>query len=307
LNLYYRDKIEKYISINRAPSGIPVSATAFQRYQADGDLAWPVMLNVSDTVPIFPFANNGRTNGYGVSELRHVLPLQDALNKTIMDTLVAMEFAAYPQRVITGLQDAPDDDTKDSIARFEAGITRILALYGTAGIAEFSAANITQYIAMAEFLDLAIARVTKVPVHYLTMTGDFGSGVARRMAELPFTRNLTVRTRAFGWQFGEASRYGLRLDGKDVAPGAIRVNWEPVSSVSDEDVWELIAMKVGSGMPFVAALREAGYEPDQIQAIQEEAKKAADEGIRQFNRGGVPNVAGRIADDDEDQEDREVA
>lgn len=286
INLYYADKIQKYISANRAPSGMPASPAAFTRYDRDGE-PWEFTLNVTDTVPVFAFANNGRTNSYGVSELRHVLPLQDALNKTVMDTLVAMEFAAYPQRVVTGLQDAPDDDTKGSITRFEAGISRILTLYGGANIAEFSAANIGQYIAIAEFFDLAIARVTKTPVHHLTMVGDFPSGAALRIAEAPFTKKLVDRQRERGSVFSSAVSYGLRLDAIDVAPGALRINWEPAAPVSEEDVWDLIASKVSAGMPFVAALREAGYDKAQIRVIAKEANTQIRQAERLFDAGMI--------------------
>ncbi|MGI8403914.1 MAG: phage portal protein, partial [Thermomicrobiales bacterium] len=95
LNLYFRDRIEKYISGNRAPAGVPASTSSFQLIEIAGEQN-PVPLAVTDTVPIFHFANNGRTNAYGTSELRPIIPLQDAINKTLMDMLVAMEFAAFP-------------------------------------------------------------------------------------------------------------------------------------------------------------------------------------------------------------------
>ena len=290
LNLYFPDRVEKYISTNRAPSGIPVSATAFRRHKA-ADEPWPVFFAIPDTVPIFPVANNGRTNSYGVSELRHVLPLQDALNKTVMDTLVAMEFAAYPQRVVTGIQQ-PDDETKDAIRRFEAGVSRILTLYGdNVRLGEFSSANMAQYLAVVEFFDTAIARVTKVPVHYLSMSGGIPSGRALRIAEAPFTKKLIDRQRAFGGVLGAAVSYGLRLTGMDVPAGALRVNWEPAAPISDEDVWDLILAKRRANMPLMAALREAGYDPDQVRAIQREllietglGERAADAELLQVDR-----------------------
>lgn len=285
LNLYFAGRIEKYISRHRAFSGMPTSDKSFQRYDFLGE-PWSFVLNVPDVVPVFPFANNGRTNSYGVSELRHVLPLQDALNKTIMDTLVAMEFAAYPQRVIIGVE--PTEDQEKVIQRFEAGLTRIVTLFAPdAKIGEFSAANIAQYLAIAEFFDLAIARVTKVPVHHLTMTGGFPSGRALRIAEAPFTRKLEDRQKAFSVPFSEAMSYGLALDGLATRPGDLRINWTPAAPLSEEDELDMALQKDSLGFPLEQILKEMGYEESQITDILEAKRKVADEGARMFNRGVV--------------------
>src|SRR5690606_41940339 len=46
LNLFFRDRIEKYRTTNRALSGMPTSPRAFEPYQPESDTTWPVMLNV---------------------------------------------------------------------------------------------------------------------------------------------------------------------------------------------------------------------------------------------------------------------
>lgn len=279
LNLYFRDRIEKYISSNRAPSGVPASAASFRLVEIAGETN-PVPLAVTDTVPIFHFANNGRTNAYGVSELRPILPLQDAINKTLMDMLVAMEFAAFPQRVLIGVE-ADDPDSIEKLARFQAGIDRILTLFAAdAKLGEFSAVNIAQYLSVAEFWDTAISRVSKVPVHYLGMNGTFASGRALRIAETPFTAKIEDKQRSAGQAWSDVQTYGLRLQGKDVAPGAIRVNWASAAPLSDEDKLDIAVEKQGIGFPFEAILRESGYEPKQIADImQEKRQQLADENL----------------------------
>lgn len=266
LNLYFRDRIEKYISVNRAPAGVPTSTSAFQLIEIAGEQN-PVPLAVTDTVPIFHFANNGRTNAYGTSELRPIIPLQDAINKTLMDMLVAMEFAAFPQRVLIGVE-ADDPESEAKLARFQAGIDRILTLFAPdAKIGEFSAVNIAQYLSVAEFWDTAISRVSKVPVHYLGMNGTFASGRALRIAETPFTAKIEDRQRSAGQTWGDAQTYGLRLQGKNVAPGAIRVNWASAAPMSEEDRLGVANEQKLLGIPLEQILKEAGYEPTQIADI----------------------------------------
>ncbi len=303
LNLYLPGRIEKYISRNRAPSGMPSHPGAFERYESD-ESPWAFALNVPDVVPIFPFANNGRTNSYGVSELRNVIPLQDALNKGVMDMLVAMEFAAYPQRVMIGV-DPQTEDEQAAITRFEAGVSRILTLFSPdAKIGEFSAANIAQYLSVIEFFDRAISRVTRVPLHHLTDIASGTSGRTLRVAESPFTKKIEDRQRAFGVPIASAVSYGLALDNVAIVPGELRVNWEPAAPLSEEDQLDMAVVKDAIGWPFEAILREMGRDTDEIAKIMAEKKTAADEAMREFNRGtsAVPLVAGRIGDD-ADEED----
>ena len=281
LNLYFRDRIEKYISSNRAPAGVPASAASFRLVEIDGEDN-PVPLAVKDTVPIFHFANNGRTNTYGVSELRPIMPLQDAINKTLMDMLVAMEFAAFPQRVLIGVE-AEDPASQFKLAQFQAGVERILTLFAPdAKLGEFSAVNIAQYLSVAEFWDTAISRVSKVPVHYLGMNGTFASGRALRIAETPFTAKIEDKQRSAGQAWSDVQTYGLRLQGKDVAPGAIRVNWASAAPLSEEDRLDIAVEKQGIGFPFEAILRESGYEPKQIADIMTMKQNAAAEAQAAF-------------------------
>lgn len=285
MNLYFTDRIQKFVSRNKVPSGMPSSTTAFQTYERDGD--WEFRLNVTDTVPVFPFANNGRTNQYGRSELRNVIPLQDAINKSIMDMLVAMEFAAFPQRVLIGV----DDDSPDGVeklARFQVGLDRIMAIFNPdAKVSEFSAVNIGQYLGVIEFFDKSISRTTRIPVHYLGMDGGFRSGRERIVAETPFVAKIETKHTQFGYRWSDLMRYSLRLDGLNVASGDIRVNWKSAAPLSTEDEIDLALQKQMLGFPFEALLREMGYEPEQIAEIAEEKTRATDLVRSQFDMGDV--------------------
>jgi hypothetical protein len=274
LNLYFPDRIEKYRTTRPQSSDDPTSVSwdsaQWDRYTPDGEM-WPVLLNVDDTVPVFHFGNNARVNHYGESELRDVIPLQDAINKTVMDMLVAMEFAAFPQRVILNV-DVAEDATADSIQRFQTGIDRMLALTGSsdtkpATIAEFSAAQMTQYLDVAEKFDQFIARVSRVPSRYLTQEATQVSGTSKRMDEAPWVSKIEDRQRAFGAVWAEAMRYGLRLQGIESERGDIRINWQPAAPLSEGEQLDMAEVKERIGWPFAAILREMGYEPDQLEQV----------------------------------------
>jgi hypothetical protein len=285
LNLYFKDRAEKYISSNRAPSGSVNSPTAFKRLTLDGQ-DQGFALNIKDTVPVFHIGNNARTNAYGRSELHPVIPLQDAMNKTIGDLMIGQEYAAWPQKVMMGL--TLDDNNDPQLQAFQAGIKRIWTLEDPAArIAEFSAANLAQHLAVAEFFDKAISRVTKVPVHYLGMTGDVTSGISKRIIESPFTAKLEDSQIATGYIYSEAVAYGLRLEGRNVDAEALEVVWKSAAPLSEEDELDMAQQKVDIGFPFETILREMGRDEDYIAEVMELKRGMVIEAERAFNRGTI--------------------
>lgn len=89
--LYYPKRTEKYVSKDKIESGLP-AAESLQPFTGDGDA---VITNDYGIVPVFHFANNADIGATGVSELKDAIPVQNGLNKTELDKMVAMEFAAY--------------------------------------------------------------------------------------------------------------------------------------------------------------------------------------------------------------------
>ena len=172
-----------------------------------------------------------------------------------------------------------------------AGVDRLLTLYGTSDapvqFGEFAAANISQYTDVVEMFDTFISRVSKVPVHYLKMAGDFPSGEALRMAEAPFISKVEDRQRANGAVWADAMRYAVRLSGMEVEPGALRVNWQSAAPLSDEEKYVRARDMNSLGFSFDSILRELGYEPKQIDTIKQERTEEQEERIRQFNAGVI--------------------
>src|SRR5690606_30803740 len=61
-------------------------------------------------VPVVPIYNEPTMLGEGRSDLDLVIPIQDAVNKLVMDMIVASEFAAFKQRFATGIEIPTDED-----------------------------------------------------------------------------------------------------------------------------------------------------------------------------------------------------
>ncbi len=308
LTLYFEDRFEKYARPARSAAFTTTDAvTPGGDWSVMGDWApfetpgepWPVPLRVTDTVPVFHFANNAPIGRYGQSELADVIPLQDALNKTILDMLVAAEFGAFRQRygidLLTTLTDpvTGEEIADPEIARFQTGMTRFLNFMsekdeegkGKGTIGEFSAADLVQYNTVVESFDKRISRVSRVPTHYLEMTGDFPSGEALRMAEAPFVKKMDDRVRAAGPTWAAVMRYAARLTGADVPPGKVKPKWEPVAPLTDQEQLNAAVIKRRDlDYPLEEVLTDMGTNPTHIKRIVDKANEEAAERAAQTDR-----------------------
>jgi hypothetical protein len=298
LTVYKPGMIEKYRSRSKTGGGGDTTtggspARTFEPYRPEGERAWPIRIKgAPDTVPVFHFANRAPVNGYGSSELRDVVPIQNALNKTMMDLLVAMEFAAFPQRVLIDV-DTDDPEVERQLERFQAGIDRLISLWGVDGegrprIDEFSAADVGQYVKPINLFDTIISRVSKVPVHYLQLSGDFPSGAALRTAEAPFVAKIEDMQRRFGPVWARMMRYALRLSGVETGAGLLKVNWQTAAPLSEHEQLEMmVTRRRDLGLPLATTLRLAGFDPTEIATILEEEEEEALRRARRFNAGDI--------------------
>ena len=76
-------------------------------------------------IPVFHFGNAAETGQCGTSELVDVKPLQDGLNKSIADMLIAGEYVAFPQRWVTGVAPERNPYTNEEEEQFKAAVDRI--------------------------------------------------------------------------------------------------------------------------------------------------------------------------------------
>lgn len=275
LNLYYADRLEKYISA-ASTDAAPTSTAAYQPYQDDGDRAWPVAYDASwtGTVPVFHFANNARTASYGRSELADIIPLQDRLNMSLANLAIAEEFQSFRQRWATGLQPLRDPNTGEYVTPFKAGAGQIwLATNEATKFGDFEAADLNMFGATAEGWETRIARTARVPMHYLLQTGQV-SGETLKVAEGPFVAKVEDRQRAFGIVWERAMTFALRVAG--ISDTELSVQWQPAESRIDKEFWEVAALRAERGVSDQQILREFGYTDAEIEQMADEAQATAD-------------------------------
>lgn len=270
LTLYYRDRIEKYVSEHKCSGAVPDRATVFIRYLADTD--WPIS-NPYDKVPIFHFGNRASTGMLGCSELKEAVPVQDALNKSIADMLVASEFYGMPQRWATGIEDVGVDVLKERyklVAGEVWGTTNKDVAFG-----EFQAADISKYIEVSETFRKEMARVSRTPLHYFSLQGSMPSGESFRVAEAPLTKKAIDRQDSFGAIWSDAMRFALQVDGAgDFEP---ETKWGSVEIRDADGEVNRAAVKHESvGVPVEQLWKELGYTEKQIAMMRVLAEAEAE-------------------------------
>ena len=214
--------------------------------------------NPFGVVPVFHFANNSDLAAAGRSELEDAIPIQDGLNKSVLDMLVAMEFSSYRQRWAAGIEIEYDKDG-NAIAPFKAGIDHVwIAADPSARFGDFGTAELEQFLKVKDSFRIDIASVTGTPLHYLLpYANEFPSGEALRKAETRFVAKVRSRQLSYGRVWADAMELGMKIAGYDGTH--LKTTWDDPAAMSEREILENILLKRQIGLSTEEALREAGY------------------------------------------------
>ena len=288
VNVYDDEVITRLVS-SKTSDQFPKDLKGFVEYD-EGDGA--EIENPYGAVPVFHFGNNADTGQCGVSELVDVIPLQDGLNKSIADMLIAGEYVAFPQRWVTGIAPTANPFTGDEEEQFKASVDRIWGVMEPdARFGQFTPADMSQYTDSQDSWDLKISRVSQVPVHWLTMSGDFPSGESLKTAEGPFVSNGESMQTEKGNDYSDALSFALMIEGA-AETDRVQPIWKVFASRSDSEALQQAAMKKSIGIPDDQVWKELGYTEPEIAefaaAAEQRRQQQLDQFASQFNRGTVP-------------------
>lgn len=273
ITMYYPDQIQKFITRGprAASAATPTKAAAFEPYEIDGE-PWPLP-NPYGAVPVFHLANNADIGAFGQSELRDAIPMQDGVNKSLADMLVAMEFAAYPQRWATGLEVPIDEITGRPLAKpFEPGVDRFWTVASElAKFGQFDAANLAQFLQVQDSFRFAIARDTATPLHYFQLLSDPPSGEALKTLEARFVKKVKDRQTAFGNAWEDALAFALRIAGKGGDRLQLSAQWAEAAPTSQAEQIAIQEGKQRLGVSKRQSLKELKYEDGLIETMLAEA------------------------------------
>lgn len=288
LNVFFPDRIEKFVTRQSQPNGMPESAKAFERFEVEGEV-WPLE-NPYGVVPVFHFANNADIGEAGRSELTDVMPLQDALNKAVLDKMVAMEFASFPQRYAIGLEVESDPVSGKPINPFQGVERWITVANDNAKFGQFEGANLEQFLKVQDGFRMEIARVSGTPLHYFFLQdGNVPSGEALKTIEKRFLKKIEDRQGSFGQVWEDIISLALRMSEENVLDVSSDVRlftqWADAAPASQKEKLESLLLKQDLGVDEEQLLIEAGYGLKDIQAMQQRKAAAARAAQREFDAG----------------------
>jgi hypothetical protein len=265
--LYLPDSIEKYQGKARSQSGpISWSTTGWAPRAVPGE-DWPLD-NSLGVVPLVPLINRPRLDGTGQSELFTVLPIQDAINKLVMDMIVASEFSAYRQRTATGITIEIDETTGEPTEQFQADVARIWASENeNAKFGTLEASDLSPFVSGVEMLIQHLASETRTPYHYfLQHGGQPPSGDSLTASEAGLTFKAKRKQRYWGESWEEVIRLGFLQVG-DRARASVAESetiWRDPERKTESELVDALVKLQSMGVPQEQLWSDAGYSPTQI-------------------------------------------
>lgn len=232
---------------------------------------WPLP-NPLGVVPIVPLVNrprllprrHGATEG--ASEIHQVIPVQDAINKILLDMIVASEFGAFRQRWVTGMEIPTDPVTGQPVEPFRSAVDRLwMAENAEVKFGEFGQTDLSPYVKSVEMLVQHIASQTRTPPHYFYLSGQFPSGESIKAAETGLVAKARRKMRPFGEGWEEVIRLGFAFRGDPRSSyWAAETIWgDPESRTEGEHVDALLKLKALE-IPLQALWERANFSPQEI-------------------------------------------
>lgn len=277
--LYLPDEIYKWRTLTRWTS----SSKARWVEWAPNNEMWPSK-NPLGVVPMVPLTNRRRMLAEGCSELRDVIPVQNAVNKLVADMMVASEFGAFRQRWVTGLDIPRDPVTNAPIEPFKAAVNRLwmgnppkdqngAKIEGASEVrfGEFDQTDLTPFVKAIELLVQHVASQTRTPPHYFYLSGQFPSGESIKSAETGLVSKGRRKMRHFGESWEEVMRLAFLVLGDQRRANALDAEtiWkDPESRTEGEHIDAVGKKRQMLHIPLQQAWEDAGYSPKQRERMR---------------------------------------
>lgn len=269
--LYLPDGIYKFRSGQKLRgSTIPTTTPTSWKEREVGNEAWPLP-NPLGVVPVVPFHNRPRLLLPGVSEIAKVIPVQNAINKLVMDMIVASEFGAAPQRWATGLEVPRDPQTGQPVEVFKAALDRLWTSKATTTqFGQFAPTDLSNFVKAIELLVQHVASQTRTPPHYFYLSGQFPSGESIKSAETGLVAKTRRKMRHFGESWEEVLRLGFLVigDARRARVTDSETIWADPESRSESEHTDAVIKLKALNVPDEILWERAGFSPKEIERMK---------------------------------------
>ena len=314
----FPDHAERYITVDRlltegmrVPNPFPTDPLAWAEYDTDGDAA--TLPHAFGSVPVCWLPLDASAPGeYGRSILTDVIPIQDALNKSVANMVVLEEDYAEPfwfllkyksenqnrpqnpyipappipsppgVPPVAGGPENPAQLNRPGEPRFDRRRQSIFTTSAEGPMDQFDPPDLTRLIKVQDSYALKVARVVGLPSYYVTQTsGDVPSGEALRVVSTRRTGRLR--------RFQNAALPVLRGLGQLLGMQAAEPEWQPIQLVDEGERWIIAQQQHDLGLGLVDVLEYAGVTDAQGLASRATVRDAQ---IGAAIRGGNPALFG---------------
>ncbi len=285
MNVYTADAIYKLVADTDEPSeGTNWTAVGTEE-------------NPFGEVPVFHFRTH---RPFGKPEHYEAYGPQNDLNKLVATHMYTVDYQGAPQRYALAMQDEADavdfgdDETeRENLNALSSKPGNVWYMKGIHGMGQFQPADPKVFWEPIKNLKESMSALTDTPYHYLErgLSGVAG-GESLRVSEAPLLKKVADRQTSFGTTWREVFAFVLRIEG---ISARIEVKWDLVESMDALGQWDVMLKKINAGLSHAQALREAGYEEQDIKRILDERAAEKQAGMEY---GRSPEVRTSTADNE---------
>lgn len=202
-NLYFPDRIEKY-----SDNGTGNDWTPHIEVDENGvEQEWPIPWLATDGsplgIPVIHFRNKDQGYSYGESELEDVVPLQNGLNKVLIDLLAAADTTGFSIYTMTGGRpDGVVTAPGSWVWSTDPGVT----------IGSLPGADLTSLINLKDSVMADIAKITRTPTSAFQLTGQIAAAGTLKEQRAGLHAKSADRQVVFGNSWEDVMVVGRRLN-----------------------------------------------------------------------------------------------
>ena len=231
--------------------------------------------NPYGVLPIVHFKNRIDEGLFGISELADAIPIQDDINRIIMDMLMAAGYLGFGQTYIIGTT------YKQIVGNNPNGLDKNpgsgwIIPNENAKVGKLAADDMRGLLEAIRQEVQEMATITRTPLHYLQASGGTPSGVSLQELEGPLADKVLEAQVSFGNAYEDINRLILLENGiRDVETSIL---WQdPVQYIDVKKTQNDIALYNGGAISRKQLLRNQGYTDEQIERIEKEIQQEDNE------------------------------
>ena len=266
LTVYYPERIEKFY----------LKSGKWEKLELEGE-AWPLPWVTNQGrpigIPVAHFFNPGLK-----SELRDIIPIQDAYNKEWLDLLAAGDTTAFRILVMLGFRPTTDgaEPKADGSNLLKVAPGQQIATTkgpGQADAKAIEAADLSSLLSLEERLVRTMATISDTPLSRFQISGQVAAEGTLKQQEGPLVSKVEKRQMLFGDSWEELERITMALSNafggtNDDTTLEIETQWKSAATRDDANEIKIAQGKKELGATREQVLSEVGYTAEQIKQMK---------------------------------------